>query len=309
MVNHRTTVGLNHHYKGKMTFQKTWLAAAVFGLLLAIIPARADSQDKSDDVASKVKWTKGPTTASLKDIAELQVPAGYILADAAGTRKLLAAMGNPTSGAEMGLLMPTNEGWFVVFEFDKSGYVKDDDKDKLDPDAMLKSIKRGNEEGNKERKKMGVPPMNILGWEQPPKYNPETHNLEWAIRGESEGKPIVNYNTRLLGRKGVMEVSLVVEPEKLAETMPAYQVVLQDYSFKTGEKYAEYRSGDKVAKYGLAALVTGGAAVVAVKSGLLGVLLVFLKKLWVLVVAGVAAVVNFFKRLVNGGGRRKPNAE
>ena len=281
----------------------------IFGLCLAILPALADAQDKTDDTLAKIKWTKGPTTASLKDIAELQVPAGYILANPTDTRKLLAAMGNPTTGAEMGLMMPTNEGWFVVFEFDRSGYVKDDDKDKLDPDAMLKAIQRGNEQGNIERKKMGVPPMTIIGWEQPPKYNPETHNLEWAIRGESEGKPVVNYNTRLLGRKGVMEVSLVVDPEKLTATMPAYQAVLQDYSFKTGEKYAEYRPGDKVAKYGLAALVTGGAAVVAVKSGLLGVLLVFLKKLWVLVVAGVAAVVNFFKRLINGGGRRKPNAE
>jgi len=291
-----------------MTFHKTWLAM-IFGLCLAILPALADAQDKTDDTLAKIKWTKGPTTASLKDIAELQVPAGYILANPTDTRKLLAAMGNPTTGAEMGLMMPTNEGWFVVFEFDRSGYVKDDDKDKLDPDAMLKAIQRGNEQGNIERKKMGVPPMTIIGWEQPPKYNPETHNLEWAIRGESEGKPVVNYNTRLLGRKGVMEVSLVVDPEKLTATMPAYQAVLQDYSFKTGEKYAEYRPGDKVAKYGLAALVTGGAAVVAVKSGLLGVLLVFLKKLWVLVVAGVAAVVNFFKRLINGGGRRKPNAE
>ncbi len=308
MLNHGATVGLYHHYKGNMTFHKTWLAV-IFGLCLAIFSAHADGQEKTGDAPSKIKWTKGPTTASLKDIAELQVPAGYILADAAGTKKLLAAMGNPTSDAEMGLLMPTNRDWFVVFEFDRSGYVKDDDKDKLDPDPMLKAIQRGNEQGNKERKKMGVPPMTILGWEQPPKYNPETHNLEWAIRGESEGKLIVNYNTRLLGRKGVMQVSLVVEPEKLAATMPAYQVVLQDYSFKTGEKYAEYRSGDKVAKYGLAALVTGGAAVVAVKSGLLSMLLVFAKKLWVLLVAGVAAVINFFKRLINGGGRRKPNAE
>ena len=281
----------------------------IFGLCLAILPARADSQNKTDTALSKIKWTKGPTTASLKDIAEVKVPADYQFADAAETRKLLEMMGNPTSGAEIGMLTPTNESWFVVFEFNKSGYVKDDDKDKLDPDAMLKAIQRGNEAGNKRRKEMKVPPMTITGWQQPPKYNPETHNLEWAIRGECEGQPVVNYNTRLLGRKGVMEVVLLVDPEKLTETMPAYQVVLSDYSFKTGEKYAEYRPGDKVAKYGLAALVTGGAAVVAVKSGLLGVLLVFMKKLWVLVVAAVAAVVNFFKRLINGGGRRRSDAE
>lgn len=291
-----------------MKFHRTWVAV-VIGLCLAVLPAQVKGQDATEKALSKIKWTIGPANGNLGDVAELQVPAGYILADADGTRKLLKLWGNPTSGAELGLLMETNEGWSVLFEFDRSGYVKDDDKDKLNADAMLNAIKRGTEEGNKERKRMGVPPMTIVGWEQAPKYNAETHNLEWAIRGESEGKAVINYNTRLLGRKGVMEVVLMVDPERLAATMPAYQTVMHDYSFKTGEKYAEYRPGDKVARYGLAALITGGAAVVAIKSGLLGVLLVFLKKLWFLVVAAVAAVINFFKRLINGGGRRNPSAE
>ncbi|MDB6067467.1 MAG: hypothetical protein JWR26_3675 [Pedosphaera sp.] len=287
---------------------KKWIVMT-FVLSLAMLPVEAYQTDKAESPLAKIKWTKGPSTASLKDIAEIRVPQGYQFAAGADTRKLLEAMGNPTSGDELGFLSPTSMVWFVVFEYDKTGYIKDDDKDKLDPDAMLKAIKAGTEEGNKRRKKMGAAPMNIIGWEQPPKYNPETHNLEWAIRAESEGSLVVNYNTRLLGRGGVMEVSLVVDPEKLADTMPAYQSVLTDYSFKQGERYAEYRPGDKVAKYGLAALVTGGAAVVAVKSGLLAYILLFAKKAWVLVVAAFAAVVNFFKRLVNGGGRKKSNLE
>jgi len=165
---------------------------------------------------------------------------------------------------------------------------------------MLKAIKEGNEYANKERAKMGVPPLHVTGWQQPPKYNPETHNLEWAIQGESEGETIVNYNTRILGRKGVMEASLVVSPDKLAGTMAAYQAVLQNYDFKQGERYAEYRPGDKIAKYGLAALITGGAAVVAVKTGLFAYLLLFAKKLWILIVAAIAGIARFFKRLVHG---------
>jgi uncharacterized membrane-anchored protein len=288
-----------------MRFLTTGLLAAV-SLSLAIMPLHAQDAEAGDQPKSKlkVKWTTGPATASLQDIAEIKVPEGFRLADPKGTRALLEAMGNPTSGNELGFLAPTSMVWFVVFEFDKTGYVKDDDKDKLDPDAMLKSIREGNDYANKERKKMGVPPMTITGWEQPPKYNPETHNLEWAIRGESEGSPVVNYNTRLLGRKGVMEVSLVVDPEKLHDTMPAYQTVLKDYDFKQGERYAEFRQGDKMAKYGLAALVTGGAAVVAVKTGLLTYLLLFAKKAWKLVAVGVAAVVAFFKRLITGDKRR-----
>ena len=193
--------------------------------------------------------------------------------------------------------------WFVVFEFSDVGYVKDDDKDKLDPEKLLGVIKRGTEEGNKRRVKMGAAPMKIVGWEVPPKYNEATHNLEWAIRGESDGHAIVNYNTRLLGREGVMEAALVIDPEKLQETLPTFQSLLTGYTYKTGHTYAEYRQGDKLAKYGLAALVTGGAAAVAMKTGLLSSLILFFKKGAKLIIVAVVAVIAAIKRLVLGKGR------
>src|SRR5438270_10024493 len=104
-----------------------------------------------------------------------------------------------------------------------------------------------------------------------------------------------------------MEVKLVVDPEKLQTAIPAYQSLLKDYSYKSGERYAEYRQGDQLAKYGLAALITGGAAAVAVKTGLIASLIVFLKKGWKLAVVAVAAVVARFKRMI-GGGRNRANA-
>jgi uncharacterized membrane-anchored protein len=280
---------------------------AIFSLCLAIVPARAADEPAAqpNPLLSQIDWTKGPAKAELKSLAEVQVPEGFMFTGSKGTQKLLEAMGNPTSGSELGFLAPTSLVWFVVFEFSDVGYVKDDDKDKLDADKMLKSIQAGNEEANKFRKKMGVPPLKITGWELPPRYNEQTHNLEWAIRGESEGDAVVNYNTRLLGRKGVMEVNLVIDPEKLAGAMPAYAAVLKDYSYKSGERYAEYRQGDKLAKYGLAALITGGAAAVAVKTGLFASLILFFKKAWKLVVIGVVAVAAFIKKLLFGADARK----
>src|SRR5262249_22378139 len=130
---------------------------------------------------------------------------------------------------------------------------------------------------------------------------------EWAIRATSGGEPLLNYNTRLLGRRGVMEAVLVIDPDKLATTLPTFRNVLAGYSFQSGQTYAEYRSGDKVAKYGLAALVVGGAAVGAAKLGLFTGLLVFLKKGWKLVVVAFAAIAaaikKFFARIF--GGRRE----
>ena len=187
-----------------------------------------------------------------------------------------------------------------MFRFSDVGYVKDDDKDKLDGDKLLKSIREGTEAANKYREKMGAAPLHITGWEIPPRYNEQSHNLEWAIRGESEGSPVINYNTRLLGRKGVMEVKLVMDPEVMNAALPAYQALLKDYSYKQGERYAEYRSGDKLAKYGLAALITGGAAAVAVKTGLFASLVLFFKKAAKLIVIAVVAVFAWIRKLITG---------
>ena len=267
------------------------LLIAALGFALAVLPLSAqDAGEKNPGV------TKGPATAKLGAIALIEVPVGYAFLDGKTTRAMLKAAGEPTSGSELGFMRPTNAHWSVFFEFSDVGYIKDDDKDKLDAAKMLQSIIKGNDAGNEARKRAGNPPLVIVGWEQEPKYNAETHNLEWAIRATSEGRPILNYNTRLLGRKGVMEVVLVCEPDELAATLSPFKSLLAGHKFSTGETYAEYRPGDKVAKYGLAALVVGGAAVGAAKLGLLGWLLPFLKKGWILIVAAFAAVANFFKK-------------
>lgn len=237
-----------------------------------------------------VKWQEGPSVGSLANTAEVNVPAGYVFAGANDTRKLMEAMKNPTSGRELGFVAPAGLDWFVVFEFDEVGYIRDDEKNSLDADAMLESIKKGTEAGNKERQRRGWPLMTILGWEQKPRYNETTHNLEWAIRGESEGNLVINYNTRLLGRGGVMRVTLVTDPSTLSPTLPKFKNVLAGFDFKQGQRYAEFRQGDKVAKYGLTALVVGGATAVAVKTGMF-------KWIWKGLVVGFLALAAFIKNL------------
>jgi uncharacterized membrane-anchored protein len=239
----------------------------------------------------------GPADTTLKDIATLRVPGGFFFLDGDQTRAMMRSYGEPVSGQELGMLAPTNSDWSVFFDYADVGYVKDDDKDELDADKLLAAIRAGNEQGNKERRRNGVPPLNLIGWEQEPRYDEATHNLEWAVRFESQGQPVLNYNTRLLGRKGYMSVILVVAPDELQGTLPAFQQVLAGYDYQSDERYAAYQSGDKVAKYGLAALVVGGAAVGAAKMGLLGGLLVFLKKGWKFLIIGRAAVGAFLRKV------------
>lgn len=273
--------------------------ALVFCTSTAFIHAAADADPPS--LIESLNWTAGPATADLNTIAQVQVPAGFQFTGPEGTQRILQAMGNPTSGSELGFLAPDALSWFVVFEFAETGYVKDDDKDELDADALLKTIRDGTEEANRYRAQMGAAPLHITGWEIPPRYNERTHNLEWAIRAESEGRPVINYNTRLLGRKGVMEANLVIDPDTLSSALPAYQAALGSYTYNEGERYAEYRQGDKLAKYGLAALIGGGAAAVAVKTGLFASIILFFKKGWKLLIVAFVGAAAWIRRMIFGG--------
>ena len=271
-------------------------------IALLTLPLLAASAKAGDE--EEFKPLEGPATASLGGVAQINIPEGYSFIDGEILRKLMEAMGQPEREGLMGSLGPTNADWSVMFYYDASGYIKDADKEKLDADKLLQSYREGTEAANKYRVKSGIPPIHVTGWEVPPRYNSETHNLEWAIRGASEGEEILNYDTRLLGRKGVMSVKLIVAPKEFAATLPVFTNLMAGYKFNTGESYAEYKPGDKIAKYGLGALVVGGAAVGAAKLGLFAWLAVFLKKGWKLVIIAVVAVAALFKkviaRIVNG---------
>ena len=242
------------------------------------------------DTYEGVKWQKGNSVGELGDIAQVKGPDGYIFADANDTRTIMEANQNPLTGRELGFVAAKDENWFAVFEFDDVGYVKDDDKNSLDANALLDSIKAGTEKGNKERQRRGWATMTILGWEQAPHYNEVTHNLEWAVKAVSEGQSIVNHNTRLLGRGGVMEVTLVTEPKDLAATLPKFKAMLQGFDFKQGHRYAEFRSGDRTAAYGLTGLIVGGTTAALVKTGAF-------KWIWKALVGAGVAISAFIKKL------------
>ncbi|MEK7781933.1 MAG: DUF2167 domain-containing protein [Verrucomicrobiota bacterium] len=274
------------------------ILSILFVILLVSLPLSAQESE-----GRKIPRIEGPTNAVLAGVAEIAVPAGYLFIDGKTTRAMMESAGEPVSGNEAGFLAPTNRGWAVYFQYDNSGYVKDDDKDKLDADKLLQAIKKGNDAGNEYRKERGNPTLDIVGWEQEPKYDDVTHNLTWAIRATSQGEQIVNYNTRLLGRKGVMEVVLVCDPAELKQYLPTFHEVLAGYKYSTGESYAEYKPGDKLAKYGLGALVLGGAGVGAAKLGLFAWLAVAFKKFGkfviILVVAVAAVFRKFFAKIFN----------
>ena len=253
-----------------------------------------------------VTWKRGPTKGDLGN-ATIDVPAGFAFTGIMGTRKLMEAMQNEVTNLERGTLWKIgsrDDSWLVVFEYEDSGHIKDDDKDDLKADEILKNITEGNEAGNDDRRKRGWLPLHVIGWQVPPHYDEQTHNLEWATKLVNEGHEdhvSVNYNVRLLGRTGYMSAILLANPEQLIQAVPEFKGLLANYIYTEGSRYGDFKQGDKLAEYGIAALIAGGGLAVAAKAGLLGKFVGFLAKGAKVIIIGVgAAIAGIFKKLKGG---------
>ena len=245
-------------------------------------------------------WELGPTKGQIGASASIQVPEGYAFLGPAGAREFNRITENPESGVEEYILAKQDLSWIAFFSFDLVGYVKDDEK--LDPDELLSSVTEGTEASNEERKANGWDPIHVTGWSLKPQDDNGIKSLEWAFRlkGEHSSGETINYNTRLLGRRGVMQVLLLTSPEELQASVTDFKSKLPGFAFTAGENYANFRAGDHVAEYGLAALVTGGAAAVAAKKGFFAAIGLFLLKMWKLLLIGVVAVGAGFRKFFGG---------
>ncbi len=280
-------------------------AAVVSLALLLPPPALAQpTEDAQAEFAAAVQALNkaridGPAEIKLVDQALLRLPAGFIYVPAAESNRLLMAMGNRGGDNTLGLLLPAaeDEGWFIVMRFTKSGYIKDDDARNWDVDELLKGLKEGTQEVNRERRSRGIPEVEVLAWVEAPKYDAASQRLVWSLESREKNAPAaaprgVNYNTYALGREGYISMNLVTGMSEIQAQKPVAHRALAALQYHEGKRYADFNSAtDHVAEYGLAALVGGFAAK---KLGLFAVIFAFLLKFWKIValaVVGLGALV------------------
>jgi uncharacterized membrane-anchored protein len=98
----------------------------------------------------------------------------------------------------------------------------------------------------------------------------------------------------------VMNVTLAAGTQgfKTAEAQ-AEKLLAENFSYVSGQKYSEFKAGDKIAAYGLSALVLGGAGVMAAKAGLFANLGVLLGKFWKGIAAVLIALAAGFRKFFN----------
>jgi len=258
---------------------------------LLVAPLVALGAQEGQDTGAQIRalnWHVGPSSEAVAGKATLKTPDNDTLfIDEANTKKFLQLTGNIPEDGNF-VVLNKKDSWWATFSFSPMGYVKDDEK--IDADAILKTIRDSDAAGNEERKRLGLPPLYTEGWYILPHYDTQTKRLEWGIKLRSEGKINLNYTIRLLGRTGVMNATLVSSPESLDADVASFKATLAGFDFNQGERYSEFKQGDRVAEYGLAALIAGGAAAVATKKGLWAVIGGFLAAAWKLVIAGIIAL-------------------
>ena len=279
---------------------------------LAVAPAGAQQppdkaqQDRMVQLYKSIQWQAGPIKGQLGGMAEIQVPAGYKFTGQAGAAKWMELNENPPDPTLLGIIVPADGAdWFLSFSFRDVGYVKDDEKGKLDANAILEDIRQGTEAANQERRRRGWDEVHVVGWVQPPAYDKDTHNLTWAIKGRSGQSEGANYDIRILGRRGVMSVKMVADANQVMALAPTVKTLLGGFDFAAGNKYAEWRTGDKVAAYGLTGLITGGAAVAAAKTGLLGKLATLIAKGGKAIILGLLALGAGLWKFLTGRGKQE----
>jgi uncharacterized membrane-anchored protein len=251
--------------------------------------------------------------------AALKVPGGFYYLDSGDAEKVLTEIwGNPSGSAsgDLGMIFPLKlspedaSAWGSVLSYSDDGYVSDADAESTDYNAVLTDLKNETEQENAERQKQGYEAIKLIGWAEPPHYDKGLHALHWArdlVFGNDMNAPhTLNYQLRILGREGVLQVNFVAGMDQLQDVKSNIPAVAGLVSYDADKKYEDHHEGDKLAAYGLAGLIaTAAGAKIAAKIGFIALAFAFLKKGGIVLLLAASAIfkpiTNFFKKKPRGG--------
>ncbi len=290
--------------------RRIWLALALALLMPQEVPVEAETAPSKLEQEIQAAWTAaskvaiaGPGEIKLLDQATLKLSSDQVFIPAEEANRVMTALGNQALPSRFGLIASKKENWLVDIDWTKEGYIRDGDAKEWKPDSLLENLKEGTEQGNASRIARGIPALDVVGWVETPTYDAATHRLIWSLSLRERGAPAnipqtINYNTYALGREGYFSLDLVTGSDTIAADKNVAKALLASLDFKPGKRYQDFNgSTDKVAAYGLGALI---GVVAAKKLGLLTIIGIFLLKAWKIgllaVAGGVAAAKRFFKR-------------
>lgn len=236
-------------------------------------------------------------------LAEIDIPENYKFLNAEQSKYVLTDLwGNPPSEV-LGLLFPKNINpiddnftYAVEVTYSSDGYIDDEDAKDLDYDNLLEEMQDDTSAANPERKELGYPEMELIGWASKPFYDADEKKLHWAKELSFEGEEIntLNYNIRVLGRKGYLNLNAIGTIDILPEFKKDVDEILNSVHFTNGNKYADFNPEiDEVAAYGIGGLIAGK---LLAKAGFFALIL----KFWKIIAIAVVGAFTVFKKKIFG---------
>ncbi len=282
-----------------------WTEGTFFMRRIFLVILMAFFSSQTAFAAPPAPYVAGPNKVQLHGVATLTLPAGDIYVSKDLGKKIMRQMGNYMDDGFMGLVIPKDKTlpWFVSLEYNDSGFVRDNDSKDIHPDKILQQIRESTKEDNEQRKEDGTPQVQIVGWIEPPHYDAGRHHLIWSLEAHDLGVKIdpktdgVNYETYALGRYGYISLDLVTFKDRVDQDKKVVTTLLSNLTYNPGKRYKDFNAKtDKIAEYGLLALIGG----IAAKK--IGLIALFMAKSAKAVMVAAAAGGAYIKRRL---GRKK----
>jgi uncharacterized membrane-anchored protein len=245
-------------------------------------------------------------------LATLDVPPGYKYLDAKQSQYVLHKVwNNPPDSSSLGMLFPedatpySENVYAIDITYIEDGHIKDDDAKDFDYEELLKQMQEDVKSENPERVKQGYQAIELAGWASTPFYDAENHKIHWAKDFIFEGDSVhtLNYNILALGRKGYLKLNVIGDMTVLPQVKKDVNKIISSVSYTAGNTYADFDPElDKVAAYGLTALVAGK---VLAKAGFFAILLKFGK----FIVIGLIAAFAAFRKKLFGKKEAEPQPQ
>jgi len=284
------------------SYRSTLLAALVILLPVAAAgqapsPAAPLTMEQRYAEIRQMNWLGGKQPlASSKTM--LALPDGFTMVRDAEARRMDNLLNGDTDD-ELEAIVHGGKGT-VYFSYVDAGYVTDDDWSSVDATAMMDDIRKSTDEGNDERKSQGLAELRVTGWLQQPVFDKATKTVHWAIEGSADDGPFVNAIALKLGRYGYERITWATAPADYQPTGGTSDVMLAAQSFDSGARYEDHISADKIAGFGVGALVASVAGVKLAKVLGFGAVILLVKKFGVVLLAGCAAAFGAVRRWLTG---------
>jgi uncharacterized membrane-anchored protein len=223
-------------------------------------------------------------------VATIDLPDGWIYLQQQEARYVVERQwGNSAKASTLGLILPSGQhAWGgIIVSYALSGHVMGDPQ-AIDAELLFAELLEDVAANNRLRQRGGQPEIELLGWAEPPHYDPIAKKLRWGkrLRVGGSGNPIVNYEMRVLGANGALVMQAVVDESEFGAVRAGMQQVLDATDLGPGLRYADFDPTlHRVSRSSLEGLIVGGRAASSPRVSLFRVVL---KPLIAIVVVAIA---------------------